>query len=490
MKITAVLIVFTAFVIPGMAQYSPDKASDISALSNQFADNLKVLSHDSLEGRNTLSEGIRKAERIILQQITESGAKPFEAYGSYLQKVPLAVTTPPGSIQVIADDHQIADSQNSVMITGENGNYAAHSEFVESLLDTDIAALQLQGKIVVTTMGGQGNSPGAWLSSGKAKRIAAMQAGAVALVELFEPGKFPWQMINGYLNRPGMKLDADQASIPHLWLKLDESLSLGALKSGKEMLQLIIEGHSKVSGVDHNIAAFLPGTDPDLADEWVFFTAHYDHVGIGQPDATGDSIYNGARDNAIGIATLLGLTAHFKKHPSPRPVAFIFFTAEEKGLLGSEYFAANLPVPARNIRFVFNCDNGGYTDTDIITVMGLHKMTGFEAIDTWIEDTGISHYEPVDLAKRLFYQSDNIHFAQMGIPAPTVGMGVRAFDERISKYYHKPGDHFESFDSEYMSRYWRAVASLADKLVHLPELPFWRDNETFYEKGKTLYGTE
>src|SRR5690606_22580435 len=91
MKITAILVAFTLFVIPGMAQYSPDKASDISSLNSQFADNVKVLSHDSLEGRNTLSEGIRKAERIILQQISESGVKPFDAYGSFLQKVPLAV---------------------------------------------------------------------------------------------------------------------------------------------------------------------------------------------------------------------------------------------------------------------------------------------------------------------------------------------------------------------------------------------------------------
>jgi Zn-dependent M28 family amino/carboxypeptidase len=202
---------------------------------------------------------------------------------------------------------------------------------------------------------------------------------------------------------------------------------------------------------------------------------------------SGDSIYNGTRDNAIGVATLLGLARHFQDDPPARPILFVFFTAEEKGLLGSEYFVKNSPIPLHRIRFNFNCDNGGYTDTDLLTVVGHHRLNGLENIDQWLAPAGLRHFEPVELAARLFHQSDNVHFANQGIPAPSVGMGFTGFTDELTKYYHKPADHWENFDPTYMKAYWQGVRNLAVQLIKLDELPFWKESDPLFEKGRTLY---
>jgi Zn-dependent M28 family amino/carboxypeptidase len=107
-----------------------------------------------------------------------------------------------------------------------------------------------------------------------------------------------------------------------------------------------------------NIAGVLPGSDPERRDEFVVFTAHYDHLGVGEPDTTGDSIYNGFSDNAAGVAMLLAIAATLRDAPPPRSIAFVFLTGEERGLLGSSWLAAHSPIPLERIAAVINLDAG------------------------------------------------------------------------------------------------------------------------------------
>jgi len=115
----------------------------------------------------------------------------------------------------------------------------------------------------------------------------------------------------------------------------------------------------------------IPGSDPTLNDEYIVYSAHYDHVGVGNPDADGDTIYNGTRDNAIGTSGILSLAQYFSKNPPKRSSLFVLFTGEEKGLLGSRHFTQNLPVEPSDIKFNLNIDNAGYNDTTIVTIFGI-----------------------------------------------------------------------------------------------------------------------
>src|SRR5689334_2335119 len=124
-----------------------------------------------------------------------------------------------------------------------------------------------------------------------------------------------------------------------------------------------------------NVIGFIKGTDAALQDQFVVLSAHYDHLGVApQPkmvEGKMDSIYNGARDNAVGVTAVMNAATYFSKHPPKRSILFIAFTGEEMGMLGSRYFANHPVIPFKRMVYDLNCDNGGYNDTTIFTIVGL-----------------------------------------------------------------------------------------------------------------------
>jgi Zn-dependent M28 family amino/carboxypeptidase len=237
-----------------------------------------------------------------------------------------------------------------------------------------------------------------------------------------------------------------------------------------------------------NVVAWIEGTDPKLKNEYILLSAHYDHVGVGTPDAQGDSIYNGARDNAVGTVAVMNAAKYFAKNPPKRSILIALWTAEEKGLLGSAYFANNPLIPLNQIVYNLNIDNGGYNDTSRITVIGLGRTSADFLIEEAVSEFGVKAMADPSPEQGLYDRSDNVNFARKGIPAPTFSLGFTAFDDEINKYYHKAGDHVSSFDLAYAQTYWKSYILSAQKIANWDQRPIWKSGDKYEEVSKQLYG--
>ena len=203
-----------------------------------------------------------------------------------------------------------------------------------------------------------------------------------------------------------------------------------------------------------NVLGRLPGRDPELADEVVLFTAHHDHLGVGDPDAEGDRIYNGALDNASGCAQVLAIAKAFRALPQPprRSLLFAFVAAEEQGLLGSKYLAENPPVPPGKIAGLLNFDGGNiWGKTTDITFVGMEKSSLGPLVQRLAQEQGRT-VEPDQFPDRgFFYRSDQFSLAKVGVPAIYLDTGTKFVGqpegwgkEQIEKWeaenYHQPSD--------------------------------------------------
>ena len=175
-------------------------------------------------------------------------------------------------------------------------------------------------------------------------------------------------------------------------------------------------------------------------------------MGIGQPDESGDTIYNGARDNAVGVTTVLSMAENMAKYPTKRSALFILFTAEEKGLIGSKYYVENPIVPLDQMVYCFNSDNGGYNDTSVATIVGLTRTTAQQNIENATSTFGLKAMEDPAPEQGLFNRSDNVHFAKKGIPSPTFSLGFTNFAD-ATKYYHRPNDEADTLDYDYLLKF-------------------------------------
>ena len=200
-----------------------------------------------------------------------------------------------------------------------------------------------------------------------------------------------------------------------------------------------------------------------------------------------DSIYNGARDNAIGVTAVMNAATYFSKHPPKRSVMFIAFTAEEMGMLGSKYFSANPVIPLNKMVFNLNCDNGGYNDTTIFTIVGLGRTSADDDIKNACAAYGMIPTPDPDSALHLFDRSDNVNLAIKGIPAPTFGMGITGFDEKVRRYYHQLSDEFSSMDSEYVLKFIRTYILTASFIANNPKRPEWQKGDKYEAAWKSLY---
>jgi hypothetical protein len=222
-----------------------------------------------------------------------------------------------------------------------------------------------------------------------------------------------------------------------------------------------------------NVVAILQGTDPALRNTYVVFSAHMDHVGVGAPDARGDSIYNGADDDASGTATVVELAEAFAAlalRPA-RSLIFLTVSGEEKGLLGSAWFADNPPVPAEQIVANINIDMIGRNWPDTVAAIGL----GFSSLGPLALQTARQHPElgitVVDDAwpdERFFFRSDHFNFARKEIPAIFFFSGTH-------EDYHRPSDHADRIDTEKTARIARLLFHLGHAIATNPQPPEWSE---------------
>jgi hypothetical protein len=239
-----------------------------------------------------------------------------------------------------------------------------------------------------------------------------------------------------------------------------------------------------------NVIAFIPGTDPTLRDQYIVLSSHYDHLGVTKhpviEEGKLDSIYNGARDNASGTTAVIDAARYFGKHPARRSVMFICFTAEEEGLIGSEWYAAHPLVPFNRTVYQLNIDNASYDDTALATLVGLHRTSEDSAIITACAAYGLRvNNDPT--GGSLFFESDNAPLALRGVPAPTYSMGMLAMDSTIFNRYHRLSDETGNMDMNYVVKWIRAYILASRTIANQPDQPRWTPGDPYEKTWKALY---
>jgi Zn-dependent M28 family amino/carboxypeptidase len=284
--------------------------------------------------------------------------------------------------------------------------------------------------------------------------------------------------------------DADEgdSEFPHLLVRDSASLYLQQLKEKTDLsASLNISGMEKENVKAYNVVGLVEGTDSTLKKEHMVMCAHFDHVGI-QPGEEGqDSIYNGTRDNGIGTTGLINAAKYFGKYPPKRSVIIIALTGEEKGLLGSSYYVDYPKIPLKETVFAFNIDNSGYTDTEVLTLLDTSRTNIDELVYQAASEVGLGVIGDRIPNQNYYERSDQVSFAQKGVPAVNFKMSMTAFDERISKYYHQPTDEFHTVDLDYIHKYWKAYIRAAELIGNWEQRPYWIKGDKFESAGNELY---
>ena len=476
-------------VVAGSLAFAQKKQIEKHFDEKEAISEFTYLASDELMGRDPARPEMKLAYTFIADQLEKAGAKTLEGAEGYYQNIPFRFSSPPKSGTVRIGATEFSQGKNLLVLDGKSFSGSYELVDVGFGLEEDFAGKDLKGKIAVTNVGAPNKlNPNQLFSEGRAKATRAKEAGAVALIERFNIPSVPWQMVSGFLNRPQMSVDQGATSdLPYLWIEDVKNQLVGdKLKTAN----VAVEGKVNTPVDGKNVVAWIEGTDPELKKEYILLSAHYDHVGVGQPDAAGDSIFNGARDNAVGTVAVINAAKYFAENPPKRSVLFALWTAEEKGLLGSGYFANNPLVPLNQIIYNLNIDNAGYNDTSIITVIGLGRTSADFLIEDAVAEFGITAKADPSPEQGLYDRSDNVNFARKGIPAPSFTLGFTAFDDEINKYYHKAADEVDSFDLEYAQLYWKSYILAAEKVANWAERPTWVAGDKYEEVGKELYGTK
>ncbi len=480
-----VLVITTWIILPIVGLSQTDKELvEQSIHQGLIRSHIGFLASDELEGRDTPSRGLKVASKYMESRFVEYGIQKAPGMDSYFQTVPMKKLAPPteGILSIGADTFTI--QKDFIFLKGESKTIATDYVFVGQGVGADWDGVDIKGKTVIAICGdGVSDSPQEWFRQSAEKRKKIKELGGLLLVELYNSSQLPWSLLVRYLSGEKVVLDEGGDEVAHVWM--NRSAKSLDLDSGKTKLSVPEATAQRFNS--QNVVGFIEGTDPKLKKEVIVYSAHYDHIGIGQADANGDSIYNGSRDNAVGAVTVLAAAQNLGRNPPKRSSLFVLFTGEEKGLLGSKYFVDHSPVALEEIVYCFNSDNGGYNDTSKATIIGLTRTTAEEKIVEACQAFGLKAIEDPAPEQGLFDRSDNVNFAAKGIPAPTFSMGFNAFDKEITKYYHQAGDGPETLDYAYLEKFFKSYVYACRLIANTKKTPFWVKGDTYYEGGKTLY---
>jgi len=458
---------------------------------NMIKGQIHFLALDALKGRDTGSPGLELAADFITSQFRSFGVAYAPGMESFRQPVPLTMVTAPTYSHLQIADQSLQAPDNFIVLMADNISLTGETVFAGYGLAEDLATLDVKDKIIIANAGdGVAESPQAWFSISADKNVLAKEKGAKAVIEIYSNTKAPYNFVKRFLNASD-KLTIGNAEnkdeLTHLMIDGSNDAVVGHVKLNGTSVKIKIDGVRKDEFSSDNLVGYVEGSDPVLKEEIVVYSAHYDHIGIGRADALGDTIYNGARDNAVGAITVLSAAENIAAFPTARSAIFILFTGEEKGLLGSQWYVNHSPVPLQDIVYCFNSDNGGYNDTSLVSIIGLERTTAQPMIEEACRIYGLKAVEDPAKEQGLFDRSDNVNFAVKGIPAPTFSMGFTGFDEEIMKYYHQAGDSAESLDYDYLYKFFQSYVLSARMIGNAPERPFWLEGDKYYEAGVNLY---
>lgn len=521
------LIVFLLATAVTLAQQT--SASHFAG--NSWWSDVKVLADDALEGRDTGSEGLRKAQAFAVEQFQKAGLEPAGTNGFYqpIRFNQYQVDEAKSSLALIAGGKTTKlsfanDAYFNTRSTRASTQLTAPLVFVgyglkipEKDLD-ELADLDLKGKIVVYIGGSPFDIPTALASHYQtmAERWKSLKAaGVMGIVSILNPASMdvPWSRISLNRNHPSMDL-ADPEFNETAGLQLGvafnpmaaEALFAGsghtfaeiaALAKDRKPLPHFPLGVSLEAKADilttklesANLVAKLPGSDPVLKNEDVVLSAHIDHIGIGEP-VNGDRIYNGAMDDGSGTALELDVAAQLKAQPekASRSILFVLVTAEEKGLLGSKYFAAHPTVPIKSIIADINVDMFlPIVPLKILTIEGLEESDLGTRAAKVAESLGVKPQPDPEPLRNIFIRSDQYSFVRKGVPSIMMDVGFekgspeeRIFKEWLTTRYHAPSDDVnQPVDLQAAALYEEIVRRLLIETANTPAPPKWNADSFF-----------
>ncbi len=464
----------------------------------EIESHIRFLASDELQGRRTGEPGNATAARYIAEHFRQQGLTPAPGQTDFFQRITFERTGPAKSGLLIAGKDTLQLGRNLATLAGDAINQVGTTVYAGYGLTDGVDGYNgrdVKGKFVIVQVGSaEAKTPQELLSAARRKRRLATDKGAAALIELYSEAT-PWGLVSQFLNREQLGLPASgsaatPSAMPHLWANNQNNV-LKPLKTDDTQITLRVDGRSRTMVPSANVAGLIEGTDPALKNEYVILSAHFDHVGVGRQGGGAytatDSIFNGARDNAIGTAALLAAANTLHQQRPKRSVLIVALTGEEVGLLGSRYYAENPLVPLNQTIFDLNIDGAGYSDTTLISVIGLDRTGAKAEIETAARRFRLTAFADPAPEQGLFDRSDNVSFAAKGVPAPTFSPGFKAFDEVIAKNYHQVSDEAATLDFAYVLRFCQAYCYAARLIADRPARPQWSAGDKYESAAKALY---
>ncbi|WP_267225078.1 M28 family metallopeptidase [Dyella silvae] len=511
---------------------------------HRLSEDVKTLSSDAFEGRGPATEGETKTIDFVVAQFKAAGLQPGgdlkNGKREWTQAVPLLQSdiagspslsfTVNGKAEPLTQGKEIAvrsalDGSKAVTIKNAPLVFIGYGVKAPERNWDDFKGVDLHGKIAVVLINDPDFETGVGDFGGKAmtyygrwtyKYEEAARQGAAGMLIIHEtaPASYGWATVANSNTNTQFDVVRDHPSTVHTpleaWIQRDVAVDLfksagldfEALKKQaqtREFKPVVLKGetfsadykiNSKVI-TSHNIVARIDGTK--RPNETVIYSAHWDHLGIGAPDAKGDKIYNGAVDNATGTAALIELARAFASQPKPeRSVVFLNVTAEEKGLLGSEYYAAKPLYPLATTVGVINMD--GFSPMGPARNFSISGNAKLDLLDE-LTDTAkkwslVYSGDPKPEAGH-FFRSDHFSFAKRGVPAISyesgndwvdggVAAGKAAEEEYVSKHYHQPSDEWQaSWPFTGMARDLQILYTLGSDLANSDTWPNWSTDSEF-----------
>lgn len=486
------LLVLLLFIPFGITAQTDEATVKETIKKETIEGHIYFLSDDLLKGRETGTPENKIAASYLANTLRSYGVLPNPKTGNFYQEVKLKKTSPPKNVSISINNQQLNDFAviNAAELSSDN-----NAIYLGYGLEDDYKNQNVKGKLLILKSGSAQttNFQAAFRLRAKKQELAQEQ-GAIGIVELFDTNTQMWSLIEHNFNTSRLALDETNEestnNFTYLWV-LDEGNQISTTLTQFDQVKVSLTMSATISEsiVDYNVIGMVEGTDPRLKNEFIIYSAHYDHVGIGNPDETGDTIYNGARDNAVGTVTVLSMAENLAKYPTKRSALFILFTGEEKGLLGSKYYVENPVLPLEQMVFCFNSDNAGYNDTSLATIVGLNRTTATNHITTAAEIFGLKAIDDPAPEQGLFDRSDNVHFAAKGIPAPTFSMGFTSFSGDVTKYYHRPNDEADTIDYDYLLKFFQSYVMSGRNIGNAAETPFWVEGDKYEAAGKNLYNS-
>lgn len=534
------LIVLPVMVVTACTSTNePQAGGDAVIAKDSLIRHISVLASDEFGGRMPFSEGETKTIAYLQQQSQALGLEPGNG-NSYLQEVPLVEIRPKGTPQLSVqtakgimnfknmEDFVIFTKRTDTSITIDKADlvFAGFGVVAPEYNWNDYAGLDVKDKVVLVMV----NDPGfttkdSTLFKGKAmtyygrwtykyEEAARQGAKGCLIIHNTEAASYPFSVVQNSNGGPRMQLDSrgssDYKCAIEGWVSeptaikllqaagLDTSIFIKANQPGFKAIDMGMTVSAKlqtsvVFNKSNNVIAKITGSK--RPDECVVYTAHWDHLGIGAPDANGDSIYNGALDNASGTAALLEMARAFKNLPEKpeRTIVFLWVTAEEQGLLGSAWYATHpIFAPEKTVANI-NIDvinaNGPMKD---ISVSGAGQSELEDIFAEEIKKQGRYIAPEKHPEAGYYFRSDHFNFAKAGVPALTTSGGVdhatkgKEYGEQQDeiwnkKYYHQTTDEYdpERWDLDGALQDLQVFFNVGKRLAYSNEWPKWKEGSEF-----------